>query len=329
MSKRLVGFGELLLRLDAPGNLRFQQADCFECKFTGGEANVLVAARNFGIEDCQIVSAVPDNPIGESCIRFLQQQDIGTNHILVDGERLGILFVETGASLRPTRVVYDRLHTAFRQADPEAYDWKRILDGSGILHVTGTAPALGENVTGALEECMDFTRHGDYQFSFDCSYRSSLWSIEDAARAYRRWARHADILFASPGDAKIFFGIEDPDPRSRLERLAEEYGIRYLAFTTRREPNTSVNHLTGSLLADGRWSESREYEFPVVDRIGAGDAFAGGMLASLMIGKSPEESVEFATAAAVLKHSVVGDFCLVSASEVRELVDGTSLRIRR
>ncbi|MEE2642485.1 MAG: sugar kinase [Planctomycetota bacterium] len=329
MKTKLVGFGELLLRLDSPQHLRLAQAEQLQARYTGGEANVLVAAKNFGVEHCQMVSRVPDQAIGHACIEFLNRYRLDTSSICLGGDRLGILFVETGASIRPTRVVYDRLHTGFRQSNRNDYDWPTLLADADVVHITGTAPALGDAVQAAMDDCLEAARSANCLVSFDCSYRSALWDIEQAGEAYRRYAPRVDILFASPGDAELFFGIKEPDVDQRMRQLADRYGIGHLAYTERDELSASVNGLQGIYWQGGEKRQSRRHEFEIVDRIGSGDAFAAGLIASLLQKQDPGFRIEFATAAAVLKHTISGDFCLVSAAEVGELVEGTGTRIRR
>ncbi|MEC9091690.1 MAG: sugar kinase [Planctomycetota bacterium] len=329
MNNKLVGFGELLLRLDPPGHLRLAQADQFQAKFTGGEANTLVAAKRFGVSECIMVSRVPQHELGTACVDFLKQHGLSTESIVRGGDRLGILFVETGASLRPSRVIYDRTNTAFQDSDPQEYGWNTLLKDASIVHITGTAPALGAKVNQALNDCFAAAKQNNCLVSFDCSYRSALWNIEDASRAYRQIAKEADILFASPEDAELFFGFTDTDPDQRIQRLLNDYGLRSIAWTQRQEISASTNRLSGVLWGENEKHSSQDYEFEIIDRIGSGDAFAAGILASFLQEKPLEHAIEFATAAAVLKHTVVGDFCLVSASEVEELLAGKSLRIRR
>ena len=329
MQHKLVGFGELLLRLDAPGNLRFSQVEQFQAKYTGGEANVLVAARNFGISHCEMVSCVPNNPLGHACIEFLNRYGIDTSSVHSAGDRLGILFVETGTSVRPSQVVYDRLHTSFRSMDPDSCNWESTLKGAGVVHITGTAPALGSRVNKAIDQCLLAAKKLGCLVSFDCSYRSALWSIEEASVAYRKIAAKADLLFASPGDAKLFFGVDHENVDQRMATLMEDFGVSHLAYTDRIEESASANRLTGVYWHQGNKHSSREYAFEIVDRIGSGDAFAGGIVSRIIKETPGEQTVEFATAAAVLKHTVLGDFCLVSEDEVNELVAGKSLRIRR
>lgn len=329
---KLVGLGELLLRLDTPGHQRFSQAESFGAKFTGGEANVLVAARRFGVETCALVSRLPDNPLGEACLEFLRRYGIDTRHVALGGERLGILFVETGQSVRPTRVVYDRSHTSFRDINPDDYDWEWILRDAAYLHITGTAPALGENVNRVMDQAIEVARRQGCGVSFDCSYRSALWGVDAAGQAYRRLAREADLLFASPADAELFFGLGDGDENDRMRRLMDEYELSRVAWTKREEKSASSNLLRGTIWAGAERFESRVYDFEIVDRIGSGDAFAGAVLSGLMrepSAASITELIEFATAAAVFKHTIPGDFCLASRHEIEELVAGKSLRIRR
>ena len=326
---RLVGFGELLLRLDTPGHNRFSQAESFQAKFTGGEANVLVAARRFGVDQCCLVSRLPNNALGDACVEFLNRYGIQTDAVLRGGDRLGILFVETGASVRPTRVVYDRSHTSFRQLAVDEIEWQRLLQDADGLHITGTAPALGKNVNQAIDLAMSVAQEKGCLVSFDCSYRSALWGIEEAAKAYRRLARQSDLLFASPGDASLFFGIEEASEEARIRKLMEELEIGQIAYTSRVEKSASVNELQGTYCTSSGCFHSKKYTFEIVDRIGSGDAFAGAVLAGIMQNKPEHELIEFATAAAVLKHTVPGDFCLVGPDEVQDLVDEKSLRVRR
>lgn len=319
-----------MLRLDSPGNLRFGQSDHLLAKFTGGEANVLVAAKRFGVNHCAMASKVPDQAIGHSCLEFLNRYGIDTTPVALGGDRLGILFVESGTSVRPTRVIYDRSQTSFVNSSLDDFDWDEILRGAGVLHITGTAPALGHNVNDLIERSILAAKQAGCLVSFDCSYRSALWGIEQAGSAYRKIAKDCDILFASAEDAKLFFECEDEDKDDRVKRLMDQYEVAHLAFTHRTQHSVSSNSLSGEYWSSGHEkNESSTYQFEVVDRIGSGDAFAAGLISSILQDRSAEDSIEFATAAAVLKHTVIGDFCLVSKNEVEELMAGKSLRIRR
>ncbi len=329
MSKKLVGFGELLLRLDTPGHERISQAESYHARFTGGEANVCVAARRFGVTECAIVSQVPDHAIGDACLETLNRFGVDTSSVVRQGERLGILFVENGVSLRPSNVLYDRSHTSFRNADPEGFRWDQILTDAGVLHISGTAPALGAKVNRILEDAIEAAKSLGCPVSFDCSYRSALWGIEEAGKAFRRLGEQADILFATPEDGRMFFGVDSEDPRQVIAKLAEDYQVQQIGYTDREIESASVNSISGVLYRDGVFSLSRSHRFEIVDRIGSGDAFAAGILCGYLCDWEAQKTIDFASAAGALQHSIAGDFCLVSADEVERLVESSSLRIRR
>jgi 2-dehydro-3-deoxygluconokinase len=325
---KFVAFGELLLRLDTKGFERFVQAGEFTARFTGGEANVAAALALWG-HRAAAVSKVPAHEIGQACVNYLRRYGVNTDWVARGGERLGILFVETGASQRPTKVLYDRGHSSFREIRPGDFDWETILAGADWLHFTGTAPALGPGVLAALEEAIQAAKRAGAAVSFDCNYRSTLWSVQEARSVLPRLVEQVDLFVGTSHDAAALFDIDD-SPAQSASRLREKFGLKRVAYTLRQTPSASLNRLAG-LVCDpaGCWT-SREYEMQLVDRIGGGDTFSAGILHGIASGWDGQRTVEFAAAASCLKHSVPGDFGLVSLEEALELVDSKEAgRVRR
>jgi 2-dehydro-3-deoxygluconokinase len=235
-----------------------------------------------------------------------------------------------GASQRPTKVVYDRDGSSFREASPGDFDWRRILAGKDWLHLSGTAPALGPGVVRILEEALRTARDLGLTVSLDCNYRSKLWSVEDASRTLSALLPSVNVFVASPHDAAKLFGIAPEGGLSAREasekqalELCRRFGLRAVAMTLREGGSASEDDLAGLLCIEGRTFVSRKYDLSIVDRIGGGDAFTAGLVHGLGSGREPREVVEFAAAAACLKHSIPGDFNLATEEEVRALVRGS------
>lgn len=315
-------FGELLLRLDAPRHERLVQASQLGVSFTGGEANVAVALAQWGLSS-KILSRVPDNPIGRGCLNHFRRYGVGTESVLFGGDRLGILYVETGASQRGSSVVYDRLFTSFRELKPGGIDWERVLDGVDWFHFTGTAPAIGDGVRHLLIEGLQHARRRGISISFDCSYRSALWSLQEAAEVLPELLAQVDVFIGSERDAQQFFGI-DATGEEALSELADQFCLRTVAYTNRDVLETGINRYSAVAWQRGMLYRSRDYEIDIVDRIGAGDAFTAGLIRGELLKQPLGEAVEFAVAAAVLKHSIPGDFALLSVDEVDRLARGES-----
>jgi len=315
---KIVAFGELLLRLNTKGHERFVQAAEFTARYTGGEANVAAALALWGHE-AFAVSKVPAHEIGQACVNFLRCYGIHTDWVARGGQRLGILYVETGASQRPSKVIYDRVLTSFREIQPGEFDWPAILAGKHWLHFTGTAPAMGSGVRQVLEDALRTARRLGVTVSFDCNYRSTLWSVEEARAVLPGLVELVDVFVGTTYDTEMLFGMTGA-PADTAAQLRRRFGLKHVAYTMRQSESASVNRLAG-LLCDGNGSwASREYEMQMVDRIGGGDAFTAGLIHGLASGWEPRATVEFAAAAACLKHSVPGDFSLVSLEEVQQLV---------
>jgi 2-dehydro-3-deoxygluconokinase len=339
-----VFFGELLLRLSTGGPTRFVQARSFEARYTGAEANAAVSLVNFG-GTAAVVSAVPAHEIGQACVQFLQQFGVETRAVLRRGDRLGTYYLEPAAPPRAARVIYDRAGSAFAGLRPGDLDWDAILSGARWLHWSGTAPAVGPGLPAVVAEAAAAARRHGVTVSCDLNHRARLWSATEARRVMTPLMAGVDVLFANEEQAGTVLGVTEEAAgkeagglgRERVERctrlaarLRTQFGFRAVALTLR----------DGGGLEQGRWQcllstaegthVSREYGVGDVDRIGAGDAFAGALIHQLLAGRPGAEAIEFAAAAGCLKHSVEGDFNLVSADEVQALVRGdTGQRVLR
>jgi 2-dehydro-3-deoxygluconokinase len=340
--KRIVAFGELLLRLTPRGFGRLVQADEFEVRYTGAEANAAVSLVNYGME-AYAVSKVPDNEIGQACVNYLGRFGVNTEFVARGGDRLGLFYLETGAAQRASKIIYDRANSAIRASRPEDYDWNLICAGKDWFHFSGTAPALGENVQRVLEEGLKTAKQLGLTVSCDLNYRAKLWSPSDANRVMSRLMPYVDVLIGNEEDAEKVFGIraEGSDvARGRLveesyrqvaEQLVRKFGFKHVATTLRESLSASSNRWGGLLFDGTRHYLSRKYEInPIVDRVGGGDSFTGGLIYGMLSGFDLPRCVEFAVAASCLKHSIPGDFNLMSVKEVEALVGGdASGRVQR
>lgn len=337
-NKTAVVFGELLLRLDPPGPERFIQAETFKARYTGAEANVAVSLAGFGVA-AYAVSRVPEHEIGQACINYLRRYGVNTDFIVRGGDRLGILYVETGFSQRPSKVIYDRNHSSIREAERGEFDWSRILESKHWFHFSGTAPALGANVIAVLDDALNTARRLGITTSCDCNYRSKLWGTEEAGRVLSGLMDRVDVFVGGVEDAEKLFGIGAPsslagDERAGAEqaarRLCDRFGFKWVAMTLRSGVSASVNRYAGMVCCAEGCFFSRDYEIQIVDRVGAGDAFTAGIVFQILSGAKASRVVEFAAAAACLKHTIAGDFNLVSVEEVEQLVEGgDSGRVQR
>lgn len=340
--KEVVLFGEILIRLAPNGFDRFVQAESFDARFTGAEANVGVSLVNFGIGAC-VVSRVPDNDIGQAAINYLRRYGLDTSCIARGGERLGLFYLETGVSQRPSKIIYDRAQSAICEISGEDVDWGSVLAGKDWFHFSGTAPALGPKVQSVLLDGLSTAKKMGLTVSCDLNYRAKLWSTEDARRTMATLVPHIDVLIGNEEDTEKMLGIRaeganvesgmvpEDSYRKVAKRLVDEFGLRYVATTLRESISASKNRWS-ALLSNGTESyTSRKYEIdPIVDRVGAGDSFSGGLIYGLLSGFDGRQSVEFAAAASCLKHTIRGDFNLVGREEVELLLSGdASGRVQR
>lgn len=337
----VVCFGELMLRLNPPGYQRIVQTELFEASFAGGEANVAVSLANFGLA-ARYVSWVPANAIGQAAVNALRRYGVDTSSVYRGGDRLGVYYVEKGASQRPSTVLYDRAGSAVSLASPADYDWETALAGADWLHVTGITPALGENAAAA---CLDAVRTAaglGVTVSCDLNYRSRLWSREQARATMSQLMEYVTVGIGNEEDAADVFGITAPDSdvaagRLSLEgythvarELADRFGLSKVAITLRGSVSASVNTWSGLLYDGERVHTAPEYRMTIVDRVGGGDSFAGGLIYALATGMPDDQAIGFAVAASCLKHSIEHDFNHVSVAEVAALAAGSaSGRVQR
>ena len=338
---KVVCFGEIMLRLSPSGYRRFVQADSFDVVYGGGEANVSVSLANYGI-DAAFVTKVPDNPIGECAVNELRKYGVDTRYIAKGGERLGIYFLEKGASQRPSKVVYDRKHSAVSEAGPGDFDWKTIFSGTSWFHFTGIPPALGDKPAALTLEAVRRAKEMGLTVSCDLNFRKNLWTREQAGRVMGELMQYVDVCIANEEDAEKVFGIKADDSdisggklsREGYKKVAAELSRRFVfdkvAITLRGSISASDNTWAAMLYDGEDYYFSKSYPVHIVDRVGGGDSFGGGLIYALLEGYKPGDAVEFAAAASCLKHSIEGDFNHVSVSEVKALMGGDgSGRVQR
>ncbi len=338
---RVITFGEIMMRLNPEGYLRFVQADKFEATYAGGEANVAVSLANYG-QDAAFVTKVPSHEIGQAAVNELRRYGVDTSLIVRGGDRLGIYFAEKGASQRPSKVIYDRAGSAISQASTADFDWEKIFAGADWFHFTGITPALGGELPEiCLNACQAAKKLG-VKISCDLNYRKKLWTREESGRVMAGLMPYVNVCIANEEDAKDVFGIaaEDTDLNTgKLSRegyisvarqLTERFGFETVAITLRGSISASDNNWAGMLYSGGEAFFSTTYHMHIVDRVGGGDSFGGALIHSLLSGWDSQKAIDFAVAASCLKHSVEHDFNMVSVSEVLSLAGGnTSGRVQR
>ena len=338
---KVVTFGEIMMRLATPGRLRFGQAKELELTYGGGEANVAVSLANFGL-DAAFVTRLPKNPFGDGAIQVLRGLGVDTSQIARGGERIGIYFLETGASQRASVVVYDRAGSAVSQVKPGQFDWAEIFEGADWFHFTGITPALGPDVAAATKEACIAAKAAGLTVSCDLNYRKKLWTPAEAQATMTELMQWVDVAIGNEEDSEKVFGIKsnnaditsgqvDAEGYEQVARtMAEKFNFSTVAITLRESRSADNNGWSAMLLHEGKALKSQIYDVNIVDRVGGGDSFAGGLIYGLATGRSGQDALEFAVAASCLKHSISGDFNLVSVWEVESLVKGDgSGRVQR
>ncbi|HZJ86809.1 MAG TPA: sugar kinase [Erysipelothrix sp.] len=338
---KVVTFGEIMLRLSPHGYLRFNQVDEFEATFGGGEANVAVSLANYGL-DAAFVTKLPEHAIGQAAVNDLRRYGVDTKHIVRGGDRVGIYYLEKGASQRASQVIYDRAHSSIYTAKQEDFDWPEIFKDVDWFHFTGITPALNDNVADICLTAVQEAQKAGVKVSCDLNYRNKLWSKEKANETMSKLMPYVDLIVANEEDAYDTFGIQAGDTdvtAGHLEhdsyvdvarQLHEKFGCEYISITLRESISASVNNWAGMLYHKGQAYFSNKYEINIVDRVGGGDSFGGGLIYSVLTGKEPQDAIEFAVAASCLKHTVQGDYNRVSVEEVEKLAGGDgSGRVQR
>ena len=340
---KVVTFGEIMLRLSPPGFERLLQSPTLVATFGGGEANVAASLAHFGLES-HYVTSLPAHAIGDAAVRALRAEGVRTDHIVRGGSRVGIYFAETGASQRPSTVIYDRAGSSVSAMAPDAVKWDDVMAGAAWFHVTGITPALGERAAAATCAAVEAAKRAGARVSVDLNYRKKLWSTAQAQQTMRPLMRSVDVVIANEEDLQAVLGIAvagaDPasgalDPnayRDAAARVSRECGPAIVAVTLRESVSASDNGWSAVLWDDEHATlhRSQRYGVRLVDRIGGGDSFAAGLIYACLTGRALDASLRFAVAASALKQTIPGDFNRVSVAEVDALAAGdASGRVQR
>ena len=340
---KIVTLGEIMIRLQPYDHLRFVQTDTLQYTYGGGEANVAVSLANYGA-DVAFVTKLPAHAIGQAGVNALRRYGVDTSKITRGGDRVGIYFNEKGASQRGSVCIYDRANSAIQLASTADFDWDAIFEGVDWFHFTGITPALGENVVEICREACKAAKAHGVKISCDLNYRGKLWTREQARAAMTDLCQYVDVCISNEEDAKDVFGIEAEATdiyageinregyKSVARQLAEKFGFEKVAITLRESHSAFDNGWSAMLydVASNEYCFSKKYNLHIIDRVGGGDSFGGGLIYSLLTGKSTQDAVEFAVAASALKHSIEGDYNMVTVPEVEKLAGGDgSGRIQR
>ncbi|MEQ2443097.1 sugar kinase [Pseudoflavonifractor sp. CLA-AP-H29] len=340
---KVVTFGELMVRLQPYNYERFVQADHLEFSFGGGEANVAVSLANYGAH-AVYVTKLPAHAIGQAAVNSLRRYGVDTTKIVRGGNRVGIYYNEKGASQRGSVCIYDRARSAIQESQPSDFDWDSIFEGADWFHFTGITPALGPNLVDACEDACKAAKARGVKISCDLNYRGKLWTRDQARAAMTRLCQYVDVCISNEEDAKDVFGIEAEATdiyageinregyKSVAKQLADKFGFEKVAITLRESHSAFDNGWSAMLydVASDEYCFSKKYDLHIINRVGGGDSFGGGLIYALLSGKSTQEAVEFAVAASALKHSIEGDYNMVTLPEVEKLAGGDgSGRIQR
>lgn len=338
---KVVTFGEVMLRLAPENYLRFVQSEKYEATFGGAEANVAVSLANYGV-DAAFVTKLPAHEIGQAAVNSLRKFGVDTTKIVRGGDRVGIYYCEKGASQRPSKVIYDRAYSSIATARKEDFDWDKIFDGVEWFHFTGITPALSDETAEITLEACKKAKEKGITISCDLNFRKKLWSKEKAGKVMGEVCKYVDYCIANEEDAKDVFGIEADNTdinTGKLDRngyisvakkLTERFNFKGVAITLRESLSANDNNWSAMLYTNGEAVFSKKYAMHIVDRVGGGDSFGGGLIYSILNGYDAQKAIEFAVAASCLKHSLEGDYNMVSVSEVEALAKGNaSGRVQR
>lgn len=338
---KVVTMGEIMLRLSTPGHQRFIQSDSFDVCYGGGEANVAVSLANYGHE-AYFVSKVPKNPIGDSAIAALRKFNVNCDYIVKGGDRLGIYFLETGASMRASTVVYDRANSAIAEADIADFDFDKTFANVDWFHFTGITPAISDKAALLTEEALKAAKRNNITVSVDLNYRKKLWSTEKAQRIMTNLMQYVDVCIGNEEDAEKVLGFKPGNTdvtsgelelagyKDIFKQMVEKFNFKYVVSSLRESYSASDNGWSACIYDGKEFYQSKKYDIRIVDRVGGGDSFAAGLICGLIDGKSMKDALEFGVAASALKHTIPGDFNMVSRAEVDTLVAGdASGRVQR
>lgn len=339
---KVLSFGEILLRLASPGYTKLFQKDSLDATFCGGEANVAVSLANFGVQS-EFLTVLPDNDVGHASLNALKYFGVDTSKTFFKNGRMGLYYLEKGASQRPSKVIYDRAFSSIALAEPADFDWDVLFDGVNWFHWTGINPALSDNMAQICEQACKKAKEKGITISCDLNFRKTLWSSEKAQKVMSNLVQYVDVCIANEEDADKVLGIKAPNNNVESRKLnkrgyeyvakeiCERFGCKKVAITLRESINASRNGWSGMIYnATGIANYSTHYDIDIVDRVGGGDSFTGAMIYSLITGKDDKSAIEFAIAASCLKHSIEGDFNRVTVSDVENLINnGGNGRVQR
>jgi len=341
MSKKVVTLGEIMLRLSTPGYERFVQADSFDVTYGGGEANVAVAISNYGLNGV-FVTKVPENAIGQAAINHIRRYGVDTQFIARGGKRLGIYFLETGASMRASQVIYDRAGASISEVEISEFDWDKIFEGADWFHTTGITPALSDKAAALTEAALKAAKAKGITTSIDLNYRKKLWSKEKAREVMTRLCQYVDVCIGNEEDADTTLGFKAKNTdvtkgelnldgfKDVFKQMKEKFGFKYIASSLRESHSASDNGWSALVYDGNDFYHTRQYEVRIVDRVGSGDSFASGFIYGLVTGMSLKDSAEFGVAASALKHTIPGDLNHATLEEVKGLMKGdASGRVQR
>ncbi len=344
MSKKVVTFGEIMLRLSTPGFTRFVQSQNFEATYGGGEANVAVSLSNYGL-DSFYVTKLPKHEIGQSAVNHLKRFGVKDDFIVRGGDRVGIYFLETGASQRASKVIYDRSNSAITQMKKDEVDWNNVFENADWFHWTGITPALGKLAQECLIAACQAAKQKGVTISCDLNFRAKMWTEKEAQAVMQPLMQYVDVCIANEEDAEKSLGLKADNTSiehgvlneegyfSVAKKLKEIYNFKAVAITLRESFSASKNGWSALLLDEKDCAtpyRSSRYEIEIVDRVGGGDSFASGLIYGLLAKNNSKDALEFAVAASCLKHSIPGDFNLVTVDEVEKLIkSGGSGRVER
>lgn len=339
--KKVVTMGEIMLRLSTPGNTRFVQSDSFDVCYGGGEANVAVSLANYGHE-AYFVTKLPKHEIGQSAVNALRRFGVKTDFISRGGDRVGIYYLESGASMRPSKVIYDRAHSSIAEATPEDFNFDEIMKGADWFHWSGITPAISDNSAELLRMACEAAVKNNVRISCDLNFRKKLWTKEKAQSIMRPLMKYVDVCIGNEEDAELCLGFK-PDAdvtagktdaegyKGIFKQMMDTFGFKYVVSTLRESFSASHNGWKAMIYNGKEFYTSKRYDItPIIDRVGGGDAFAGGLIHGLLTKSKQSDALEFAVAASALKHTINGDFNMASAQEVEALAQGdASGRVQR
>ena len=339
--KKVVTLGEIMLRLSTPRYERFVQADSFDVVYGGGEANVAVSLANYSL-DAYFVTKLPKNPIGQAAINHLRRFGVNTDYIVRGGNRIGIYYLETGASMRPSKVIYDRANSSIAEADVSDFDFDEIFRDAEWFHFTGITPALSEKAAILTEEALKAAKKHGVTVSVDLNYRKNLWTPERAQEVMTKLMKYVDVCIGNEEDAELTLGFKPGDTdvtagklelegyKSIFKQMIEKFNFKYVASSLRESYSASDNGWAGILYTGGKAYISKDYKIHLVDRVGGGDSFGAGLIYALIQQMEPQDVIEFAVAASCLKQTIEYDFNLSTVDDVKRLMSGDgSGRVQR